>query len=1043
MSNFAQIITSFERAGNFPIEANYIFPTVEDLKQFYSDSIQAVTLHKGLLKIVERNDEGKQALYWVTKKATNDELEFTELVAGSNIEEIQAEIADLQEKLAAEAESRKAADTALWGIADPSDIDPEYNSINDLVNQLKATQLALKTLSDECLSGDDSLKNQIKAVVGTTDNEILEYLNTLPYKSITELANELDRIVNAPSGTDPTDAVDTLKELTQFLEGYTNKDTLKKILEKLWFTIEGEVLPSESFRTLRGVEDYLIEYKTANDYKQETLLEELNNIETAIGLNADGSYTPDSATNYLQGATSVMNALQILDKLLHKYISANVPSVRNDDEAVKLSLTQELDSYVLSAALKLSTQAGNQLIKNTDGLYTYAKTYYDKGTLTFMVNGNIVSQHYIGMSAIVQSATYDKDNEQLVFVFKLDSGDTQTVQVPVGALIREWEVENKDSSPVILERTTSVAGTDRLSADVNLSTQQFNILVKDGNTLYVKGTTDNIYHGGTLLSDYISLQEQDIDKILESLEAARLDRESIKTELNNEVQLRTSEIERVDKDLTNHGSAILELQKGLTAEVSNRQAEDLSLKSSLETAITTERQRASTEENRLQLEINSESERANQVEQHLSTVQQSTTEKLSEEITRSVAVDQELANKIANIHHPEYTVVKQSTPEEGCVATYLVTKDGEQVGNKIDIPEVPVQVSATYVDGVLTLVVNGNTIGIFDLGLAAIVKDSYYDATSDELVFEYNLHNSKTQVVRTSLRTIIDKIDTAVDILNAKIDAIKIPEYTMVKQAVADSGNFATYVLTKDNEAVGQKINIPEQVGVSADNGNQILEKVDGFYMKVGATYTNGVLSILVNDSIVNTFNLGLSSIVSNSYYDSTTEELVIVYNLHDGTTQTVRISVHSLIQEWEVVNTGHTVSLTKTQVINGTDKLSADVNISNSHQNNILQADSTGLYVEGTARNIITDSTESVQAVLDNHAAVLDTKAPIDSPRFTGIPQVVDSPASTDSSQRIAPTAWVKARMDEVLKEAKAYAESLVAIEWIDVTDETSSEEG
>jgi len=83
MSNFAQIITSFERAGSFPLEANYLFPTAEDLKQFYSDPIQAATLHKGLLKVVENGPDGKQTLYWVTKKEGSNELEFTVFSTGS------------------------------------------------------------------------------------------------------------------------------------------------------------------------------------------------------------------------------------------------------------------------------------------------------------------------------------------------------------------------------------------------------------------------------------------------------------------------------------------------------------------------------------------------------------------------------------------------------------------------------------------------------------------------------------------------------------------------------------------------------------------------------------------------------------------------------------------------------------------------------------------------------------------------------------------------------------------------------------------------
>lgn len=784
MSKYAQIITSFERTGNFPLEANYIFPTVEDLKQFYSDEIQAATLHKGLLKIVESNEEGKQALYWVTKKATKDELEFTELVAGNNISEIVEQLASLEKKLDEETTQRKNADTALWGVNDPTAVDEDYNSINDLANQVKALQEALKKLNGESITGDDSLKNQVKALVGTTDNDIVGYLDTLPYSTITEIANTLDRLVNGKptegeDDPDYTDIIDTLPELAAFLEGYTNKDTLKKLLEKLWFTIEGPVLPSESFRTLRGIEDYLIEYRTANDYHQKTLLEEMNRLEVGVGLNADGSYSPDVETHYLKGATSVMNALQILDSLLHKYISANVPSVRNEDTAIQLSLTQELDSYVLAAALKLSTQAGNQLVKNNDGLYVHAKTYYDKGVLTFMVNDNIVSQHYIGMNAIVQDARYDKDNEQLVFVFKLDNGDTQTVNVPVGALIREWEPYNRDTSPIILERYQDVAGTDKLSADVRISNAQWNILELKGNALYVKGTTDNIYHKGLLLSEYLDSAQQEesetIKDILTKIAENKAEIENAKQTIQNEVVLREQADELLSRQIAGVGEAQQTLRSDLEAEETARKNAD----NAVLRKVDEETQRASTEEARLQLEINSEAERAKQAEQQQRTILQSTIERLNSEVERATKVDVELQSKIDNLQHPEYKIEKQSTPEPGCSATYLLTKNGIQSGAKIDVPEVPVKISATYIDGVFTLVVNDNPVGIFDLSLAALVKDSYYDASSDELVVEYNLHNNKTQVVRTPFRALLEKVNASLAEVDKKID-------TTVQKAVED-----------------------------------------------------------------------------------------------------------------------------------------------------------------------------------------------------------------------------------------------------------------
>ena len=102
MSQYSEMMGSFIRTGNYPLEANYIFPTEEALNEFYSDELNATTIHKGLLRIVENDGTGKQGLYWVTKKQTNDDLEFTKLISGTDIDSIFEQLGDLEIRLAEE-----------------------------------------------------------------------------------------------------------------------------------------------------------------------------------------------------------------------------------------------------------------------------------------------------------------------------------------------------------------------------------------------------------------------------------------------------------------------------------------------------------------------------------------------------------------------------------------------------------------------------------------------------------------------------------------------------------------------------------------------------------------------------------------------------------------------------------------------------------------------------------------------------------------------------------------------------------------------------
>lgn len=77
MSQYSETVGSFTRTGNYPLEANYIFNSEDELKQFYSDPIKKTTLHEGLLKVV--SNENGQALYWVVNG--DNGLEFKKVDA--------------------------------------------------------------------------------------------------------------------------------------------------------------------------------------------------------------------------------------------------------------------------------------------------------------------------------------------------------------------------------------------------------------------------------------------------------------------------------------------------------------------------------------------------------------------------------------------------------------------------------------------------------------------------------------------------------------------------------------------------------------------------------------------------------------------------------------------------------------------------------------------------------------------------------------------------------------------------------------------------
>lgn len=94
MNQYSEIMGSFTRTGDYPLEANYIFDSEEALKEFYQDSLNATTLHAGLLKVVL--DEN-QTLYWVVKDGESYRLEPLLKTVNEKISTLTTEVEQLQD----------------------------------------------------------------------------------------------------------------------------------------------------------------------------------------------------------------------------------------------------------------------------------------------------------------------------------------------------------------------------------------------------------------------------------------------------------------------------------------------------------------------------------------------------------------------------------------------------------------------------------------------------------------------------------------------------------------------------------------------------------------------------------------------------------------------------------------------------------------------------------------------------------------------------------------------------------------------------------
>lgn len=133
-------------------------------------------------------------------------------------------------------------------------------------------------------------------------------------------------------------------------------------------------------------------------------------------------------------------------------------------------------------------------------------------------------------------------------------------------------------------------------------------------------------------------------------------------------------------------------------------------------------------------------------------------------------------------------------------------------------------------------------------------EEAKYDKILTSVSWVKTLLSSRDTAIE-ELRNSIDGINTAIDKINSdiadldtKVDNITHPEYSLAKKATATAGYARTYGLTKNSVFVGTSINV------------------------------------------------GVSTIVKESYYDSDTQSIVIKFNKGGTSTETVKISLADLI---------------------------------------------------------------------------------------------------------------------------------------------------
>lgn len=688
-NKYSQLIGSFIRRGNFPLEADLIWNSEEELNTFYAKPENEKMLHKGWMKVVSTPEE--QSLYWCVEEKvkvpdpdwfpdpdvempirpdegmmTVTRLAFKKLISADTIEKLEKEI----ERINGEIEDLHEEDKKIWGTDDPDALEEGFKNIKQLGDTLKALIEDFNEVKAE-VEAQAKVLNDIVGTEGLTMEELEKKIDELDYDSLITL----NKFLSFFYGKDPEHVYQWIKNWEALDKFFTDTDTavtFKQHLEDLWTKIEGTPLPDEDYRTFRDIQNHLVRTNNKIDQTQE----EVDSIETAVGLDGHGGFSPDQETTYLKEATSVMNALKILDGLIDKAIK-NLALQAKDTKTIDLEIHKYEDYNDIEGHIKLSNENNdNILVVKEDGVYSNVDLDFKDGTLSLKVNGEVRKSLSIGLDAIVDTARYDTDREAIIINFKTSKGD-QEVVISAKDLISEWVVDNNNTGVVVLTRKrVEGGGPDTLSADVRIYEKDDNILTKQENALYVKGTADNITHDGkkldVVLDELTKKADETSDKLANEINrSTKLDDQHTKdiADLKDNDATQDTNIEGLKNDLNTETNerklADTEITNNLTNET-NR-AKDAEAK--LEEKITAEKERATAEEEELQKAIDATTQMTEELDNAL-----------KEEITRSTGADEQHDKDVAALKEKDKELDERITNNTTNI-TNLEKKDIELQNN--------------------------------------------------------------------------------------------------------------------------------------------------------------------------------------------------------------------------------------------------------------------------------------------------------------------------------------------------------------------------
>ena len=572
--------------------------------------------------------------------------------------------------------------------------------------------------------------------------------------------------------------------------------------------------------------------------------------------------------------------------------------------------------------------SANSIVVRNGGLEADVSVDVDTTTNKLIVRvGNQTIEKILPGVELFESADYNDANEELNITFK--TGNTLTI--PIHGIIHTWDVNNSESSPVVLTKTVVTGGVDKLSANIKLRSTDNLIGVENG----------KLYVSEQGINNKVSAEKT------KATEAENTIRTSVET-LSNNVQTQFAEV----------SDRITTVQDNLNEESTRARESENTIRTTAEHADEVALEAKET--------VNGLNSTVNELSTSLSTLE-TNVENLEESLTQSILTEKNRAQTA------EETIIKRIAHDISDVNAAIASETARATAAE------QANANAIATNASTIEVLNGNEATNGSVKNAIKVSKDYTDEqvagkanaadvyTKDEidnkgfLTEHQDISNLATIASVDAVTEVAADNASAIQELSAEVDDMKFitKETDTVRMTMVKETGAETRILSSD---VKLKT-------LSGENANIIKGDANGLYATVTFNYDKATNKITFNDGNGNkVFELNNFGILQEAFYDSENKSIVLVVKKDDESTKRITIPVADLVNEWSVQNnTNSPIILNKTAGENG-DVLSANVSIlDNGH--NLLVNENGSLFVDSDSNShlaLFGEQATSVQGAIN-----------------------------------------------------------------------------